>query len=219
MTNHEEPKTSMGSSTLMIFPHVVLYQKSDPNVDESGKDWDFRRFNFNMFWLLESYYSEAVGFGAGGFLCSSCWLSKRSQLAWLYPAALPGCRYPCCHLLCSSGPLGCRQKADVVRHRHRKQGASGTPARFARKRCGRRTLFALAPSRSVTAQLLEPACGQKARIRHGPAVSGGRLRSGCRWLYLRARSLCVVHLRAGRIHPGSAAAPSFRYAPVLYSML
>ena len=41
--------------------------KFDPNAEESGKIWDFRSFNYNMYWLLLNMYLDNFGFGAGGF--------------------------------------------------------------------------------------------------------------------------------------------------------
>ena len=42
--------------------------KFDPNAEESGKIWDFRSFNYNMYWLLCNMYSEIWDLGQEVFM-------------------------------------------------------------------------------------------------------------------------------------------------------
>ena len=54
--------------------------KLDPNAEESGKIYDFRSLNYNMYWLLENIYSENFGFGPGGFIVSGAFTSRMKRV-------------------------------------------------------------------------------------------------------------------------------------------
>ena len=54
--------------TIILFQLCKIQpQNWDPNAKESGKIWDFRSFDYNMYWPLLNMYSENFGFGPGGF--------------------------------------------------------------------------------------------------------------------------------------------------------
>ena len=50
-----------------MYLHALFFIKTnpkfDPNAEESGKIWDFRRLNYNMYWLLSNLHSENFEFG------------------------------------------------------------------------------------------------------------------------------------------------------------
>ena len=63
----------------------IQLQNWDPNAEESGKIWNIRSFNYNMYWLLLKCIQKTLDLGQEVFIIRVTLSTKMKGLKPIYP--------------------------------------------------------------------------------------------------------------------------------------